>query len=159
MFRKLEYWHKFDADDRAAVLALPHTVRTLEHNHYIVREFDRAEYSCVLLSGFAVRHKIVVGGARQIIGQHTGVFPDSMAYVGGGFDAALVRAARAAGYTSARSILRGIATDPPERYKLPVVRIGVHDDVVDLLHGVINPALPTFTERMRGVSDKASNSD
>jgi len=100
-----------------------------------------------------------VGGARQIIGQHTGVFPDSMAYVGGGFDAALVQAARAAGYKSARSILRGIAPDPPERYKLPVVRIGVHDDVVDLLHGVINPALPTFSERMRGVSDKASNSD
>jgi peptidoglycan/xylan/chitin deacetylase (PgdA/CDA1 family) len=100
-----------------------------------------------------------VGGARQIIGQHLGVFPDSMAYVGGGFDAALLQAVRAAGYTSARSILRGIATDPPERYKLPVVRIGVHDDVIDLLHGLINPALPTFTVRMRGVSDKASKSD
>jgi CRP-like cAMP-binding protein len=70
MLRKLEYWHKFDADDRAALLALPHTVRTLEHNHYIVREFDRAEYSCVLLSGFAVRHKIVAGGARQILSVH-----------------------------------------------------------------------------------------
>jgi CRP-like cAMP-binding protein len=70
MLRKLEYWHKFDADDRAAVLALPHTVKTLEHNHYIVREFDRAEYSCVLLSGYAVRQKIVVGGARQILSVH-----------------------------------------------------------------------------------------
>ena len=100
-----------------------------------------------------------VGGARQTIGQHTGVFPDSMAYVGGGFDAALVQAVRNAGYTSARSILRGIATDPPERYRLPVVRIGVHDDVIDLLHGLINPALPTFTARMRGISDKASKSD
>ena len=96
-----------------------------------------------------------VGGARQIIGQHTGVYPDSMAYVGGGFDAALMQAVRDAGYTSARSILRGIATDPPERYKLPVVRIAVHDDVTDLLHGVVVPGLPTFTARMQGVSDKS----
>ena len=70
MLRKLEYWHKFGDGDRAALLALPHTVRTLEHNHYIVREFDRAEYSSVLLSGYAVRHKIVAGGARQIFAVH-----------------------------------------------------------------------------------------
>ncbi len=100
-----------------------------------------------------------VGGARQTIGQHTGVYPDSMAYVGGGFGAALVQAVRDAGYASARSIQRGIATDPPERYRLPVVRIGVHDDVVDALHGVVTPGLPTFEKRMRGVSDKAPKSD
>jgi peptidoglycan/xylan/chitin deacetylase (PgdA/CDA1 family) len=100
-----------------------------------------------------------VGGARQAIGQHTGIYPDSMAYVGGGFDAALIQAARDAGYTSARSIVRGIATDPPERYKLPVVRIGVHDDVVDAVHGVMAPGLPTFERRMRGVSDKAPKPD
>ena len=100
-----------------------------------------------------------VGGARETIGQHTGIYPDSMAYVGGGFNAALVQAARDAGYSSARSILRGIATDPPERYKLPVVRIGVHDDVVDALHGVIVPGLPTFEKRMHGVSDKAPKSE
>jgi CRP-like cAMP-binding protein len=70
MLRKLEYWHKFDDGDRGALLALPHTVKTLEHNHYIVRELDRAEYSCVLLSGYAIRHKIVAGGARQICSVH-----------------------------------------------------------------------------------------
>jgi len=70
MLRRLEYWHAFDEGDRAAVLALPHTVRTLEHNHYIVRELDRASYSCVLLSGYAIRHKIVAGGARQIVSIH-----------------------------------------------------------------------------------------
>ena len=70
MLRKLEYWHKFDDEDRAAVLALPHVVRTLEHNHYIVRELDRASHSCVLLSGYAIRHKIVAGGARQICSVH-----------------------------------------------------------------------------------------
>ncbi len=70
MLRKLEYWHKFDDDDRAAVLALPHVVRTLEHNHYVIRELDRARHSCVLLSGYAIRHKIVAGGARQICSVH-----------------------------------------------------------------------------------------
>jgi CRP-like cAMP-binding protein len=70
MLRKLEYWHSFDDDDRAALLALPNTVRTLEHNHYIVRELDRASHSCVLLSGYAMRHKIVAGGARQIVSVH-----------------------------------------------------------------------------------------
>jgi CRP-like cAMP-binding protein len=70
MLRKLAYWQKFDADDRAAILALPHTVRTLEAGNYIVREFDRAEQSCVMLSGFAIRHKIVAGGKRQIVSIH-----------------------------------------------------------------------------------------
>jgi CRP-like cAMP-binding protein len=70
MVRKLEYWYKFDDDDRAAVLGLPHNVRTLEQNHYIVREFDRASHSSLLLSGYAMRHKIVAGGARQIVALH-----------------------------------------------------------------------------------------
>ena len=67
MVRKLEYWQKFSAEDREALLRLPHKIRNLEQHHYIVREFDRAEFSCVLLSGFAVRHKIVAGGHRQIL--------------------------------------------------------------------------------------------
>jgi CRP-like cAMP-binding protein len=70
LLRKLEYWQKLDADDRAAILNLPHSIRTMEQAHYIVREFDRAEYSCVLLSGFAMRHKIVAGGHRQIVSIH-----------------------------------------------------------------------------------------
>ena len=70
MLRTLEYRHSLDNADRAAVLGLPHTVRALEHNHYIVREFDRANHSCVLLSGYAIRHKIVAGGARQICSVH-----------------------------------------------------------------------------------------
>ena len=70
MLSKLEYWHKLSAEDRAAVLRLPHTFKKMEAHHYLVREFDRAEYSCVLLSGFAIRHKIVAGGQRQIIAIH-----------------------------------------------------------------------------------------
>lgn len=70
MLRKLEYWEKFTADDRAALLALPHSVKSLEQHHYIVREFDLAEFTCVILSGFAIRHKIVAGGLRQILSIH-----------------------------------------------------------------------------------------
>ena len=96
-----------------------------------------------------------INDARTTIGQHTGVVPDSMAYVGGGFDARLERLVQKAGYTSARSIRRGIAQDASRRYQLRVVRIGVHDDVVDLVGAVIDPDLPTFAARMRGVSDLA----
>jgi CRP-like cAMP-binding protein len=58
------------AGDRAALLALPHTVRTLERNNYVVREFDRATHSCVMLSGYSVRHKVVASGQRQIVAIH-----------------------------------------------------------------------------------------
>ena len=67
MLRKLEYRHQLHPDDRAAVLSLPHKVKRLEQHDYVVREGDRAEYSCVLLSGFAIRHKIVGNGQRQIV--------------------------------------------------------------------------------------------
>jgi CRP-like cAMP-binding protein len=70
MVRKLCYWNKLDAADRAALLALPHTVKALQQHHYIIRERDCAVYSCLLLSGFAVRHKIVGGGYRQIVAIH-----------------------------------------------------------------------------------------
>jgi CRP-like cAMP-binding protein len=70
MVAKLEYRAKFSPDDRAALMALPHTIKMLEPNHYIVREFDRALHTCVMLSGYSVRHKIVAGGERQIVAIH-----------------------------------------------------------------------------------------
>lgn len=70
MVRKLEYRGKFTAGDRAALLDLPHVVKTLQSHHYIVRERDRVAHSCLMLSGFSVRHKIVAGGFRQIVAIH-----------------------------------------------------------------------------------------
>ena len=96
-----------------------------------------------------------INDARTIIGQNVGVFPDSMSYVGGGFDATLEALVQKAGYATARSIRRGIVQEPGDRYRLRVVRIGVHDDVVDLVGAVIDPNLPTFSARMHGVSDLA----
>jgi hypothetical protein len=77
-----------------------------------------------------------------------------MAYVGGGYDARLQRLVEQAGYTSARGINRGVVQTSGHRYALRVVRVGVHDDVADLMGGVLVPGLPTFNARMAGVSDK-----
>lgn len=70
MVRKLEYRQRLSREDRQDLLDLPHTVRTLEPHNYIIREFDRAEFVCVILSGYAIRHKIVAGGYRQILSIH-----------------------------------------------------------------------------------------
>jgi hypothetical protein len=94
-----------------------------------------------------------VSGARRIIASKIGIAPDSMAYVGGGFDLRLERLVRKAGYTTARTIVRGIIQTRERRFELRVVRIGWHDDVANLLAGRLVAGLPTFAARMRGVSD------
>jgi CRP-like cAMP-binding protein len=58
------------AGDRDAILALPHSVRTLTPGAYVVREGERPNRCWALLDGFAYRHKIVQNGARQIVGIH-----------------------------------------------------------------------------------------
>lgn len=70
MVRKLSYWAKLDDEDRRAILELPFKFKRLERHGYIARERETVTQSCVLLSGFAIRHKIVVGGARQIVAVH-----------------------------------------------------------------------------------------
>jgi peptidoglycan/xylan/chitin deacetylase (PgdA/CDA1 family) len=88
--------------------------------------------------------------ARVIIGQQVGTPPDSMAYVGGGFDATLESLVRRAGYTTARSILRGIDQTANHRFTLRVVRIGSRDDVVNVVTGKLVPGLPVFAAKMAG---------
>jgi peptidoglycan/xylan/chitin deacetylase (PgdA/CDA1 family) len=95
-----------------------------------------------------------VTGAREAIEAHVGIAPDSMAYVGGGVDSTLEAMVRKAGYTTARTIVRGIVQTPDRRFELHVVRIGPYDDVADLARGSMVAGLPTFTERMAGVSDR-----
>ncbi|MGE5564177.1 MAG: Crp/Fnr family transcriptional regulator [Bacillota bacterium] len=70
MVRKLEYHGAFSDSDRAAVLALPFTLKTMERHHFVVRERELANHSSVLLSGTAVRSKIVATGHRQILSIH-----------------------------------------------------------------------------------------
>jgi CRP-like cAMP-binding protein len=70
MLRRLEYWMPFTAADREAVIGLPHKVKKIEANHYIVREREKPTHSCVMLRGFSIRHKIVGTGHRQICAVH-----------------------------------------------------------------------------------------
>lgn len=70
LLRKLENWASFSDDDRAALLALPHSLKTVEAQTYIVREGDRPTHSCLMRSGFSYRQKMVGDGARQILSLH-----------------------------------------------------------------------------------------
>jgi CRP-like cAMP-binding protein len=45
-------------------------VRNLEPGQYVVREGEKPTHSCVVVAGFAMRHKIGVDGARQIVNVH-----------------------------------------------------------------------------------------
>ena len=58
------------ADDVAALGALPHTVRDLRKGDFIVREDETPRNCCVLVEGFAIRHKASGDGGRQIFSIH-----------------------------------------------------------------------------------------
>lgn len=68
--RRLEKHCPLSDADRAALLRLPHNVKTLDSGTYLVREGDEPDRCCILLSGFAYRHKLVGDGGRQIIALH-----------------------------------------------------------------------------------------
>jgi CRP-like cAMP-binding protein len=70
MVRKLAYWGELDAADEAGILHLPHRTKAIDRNGYIAREGEKTTHSCLLVSGFAIRHKIVAEGARQIVAIH-----------------------------------------------------------------------------------------
>jgi CRP-like cAMP-binding protein len=70
MVCKLAYWAEFDAADEDAILNLPHRTKRIERLGYIAREREKISHSCLLVSGFAIRHKIVASGARQIVAIH-----------------------------------------------------------------------------------------
>ncbi len=105
------------------------------------------------LAGLGGRHPAVseaemrreVARPRRIIEARLGIVPDSIAYVGGGFDTTLRRIVREAGYTTARSILHGNTQEEARRYVLRVVRIGSGTDVIDTVKGTLVPGLPRFS--------------
>jgi CRP-like cAMP-binding protein len=70
MVAKLRHWRDLDEPDRAALLALPFREIKLRPHEYLVREGDRPQHSCLMLSGFSVRHKIAGNGGRQIFSIH-----------------------------------------------------------------------------------------
>jgi CRP-like cAMP-binding protein len=70
MVRRLERRSPLDEEGRRALLDLPHTVRTMGAGSHLIRDGDRPEHCCLLLSGFAHRYKITGEGGRQIISIH-----------------------------------------------------------------------------------------
>ena len=70
MLRKFEMRAPLDEEDRRALLALPRHLRTVDPGAYMVREGQMPDRSCLILSGFAYRHKLTVEGKRQIISVH-----------------------------------------------------------------------------------------
>ena len=67
LVRRLETHVQLDEADRQAILALPHTVRIIEPQGYILREGDAPILTGILISGFAYRQKLTGDGSRQIV--------------------------------------------------------------------------------------------
>jgi CRP-like cAMP-binding protein len=70
MVTKLSLWSALSETDRAAILALPFEVRQLKAGDFIAREGDRPRSSCLMLSGYSIRHKYAGNGGRQIFSIH-----------------------------------------------------------------------------------------
>jgi CRP-like cAMP-binding protein len=70
MVRSLGLREELDRADQAAILALPFSRRKLEAGQYLVWDGDRPQNSCLLLSGYAYRHKLAGDGGRQIVSFH-----------------------------------------------------------------------------------------
>ncbi len=68
LVRNLELRAPLPAEDREAVLSLPHQSKTLESGTYTTREAKAPEQCAVLVSGFAYRQKLTGNGSRQIVG-------------------------------------------------------------------------------------------
>jgi CRP-like cAMP-binding protein len=67
---KLRRLADLDPADIELVESLPLTIREVGPSHYLVREGKPATECCLLLSGFACRHKLAANGGRQIVSFH-----------------------------------------------------------------------------------------
>ena len=70
MVRRLNLWKPLGDADRDAVLELPYTIRKLDAGQVLVWDGDRPQYTCLLVSGYAFRHKHAGNGGRQILSIH-----------------------------------------------------------------------------------------
>ena len=70
LVRRLGRRAELTPEDGEAILALPHTIRTLSAGQYLVWDGDEPRSSCLLVSGFAFRHKHAGNGGRQILSFH-----------------------------------------------------------------------------------------
>jgi len=68
--RQLSLREELSADDRNAILALPFGLRKVQAGQFLVWDGDRPQHTCLLVSGFAYRHKLAGNGGRQIVSIH-----------------------------------------------------------------------------------------
>ena len=85
---------------------------------------------------------------RAVIEAQVGVAPDSMAYVGGGYNSTLMDLARQAGYSTARTTVSGRQQTVAHRYSLRVVHVGWQEDVANEKLGTMVPDLPAFARNL-----------
>lgn len=67
---KLSYRANFSEAEKSAILGLPFTLKRLERHQFLIREREKATHSCVMLSGYSIRSKLVGSGNRQIVSIH-----------------------------------------------------------------------------------------
>lgn len=70
MLRKLERLGPMTEEDRAAVRTLSFSTVAATAGTYLVRSGQRTDRCCLLLDGYACRHKRAGDGARQIVSFH-----------------------------------------------------------------------------------------
>jgi CRP-like cAMP-binding protein len=67
LVRNLSRHSELSNEDEAAILSLPHTLRTFEEKSFLLREGDHPTVCPILIRGYACRHKVTGGGSRQIL--------------------------------------------------------------------------------------------
>lgn len=70
LVRKLDLRNRLLTADKDAILGLPSVVKSIRRNDFVVKEGDEVSQACFLMSGFAMRNRLVVNGGRQILAIH-----------------------------------------------------------------------------------------
>ncbi len=70
LVKKLKLWRELNQDDVDALISLPYRLQRVRSHQYLVREGDKPQHCCLLISGYAIRHKTAGNGGRQILSIH-----------------------------------------------------------------------------------------
>ena len=70
MLTKLQQWRRLDEEDQQALLELPYRLVEFRPQEHVVREGDQPRHCCLIVSGYAIRHKVAGNGGRQIFSIH-----------------------------------------------------------------------------------------
>jgi CRP-like cAMP-binding protein len=68
--QKLSRFAQLGDAELASLAALPFDIEDVANNRYLVREGDEVSRCCVLVQGYAARHKMARSGRRQIVSFH-----------------------------------------------------------------------------------------